>query len=479
MSKKKAQEFDAEKLLKALDDHNWRSGVLLSCSQLGITTREVAEKYVPDNSNGYRYSPTRQALDWLVAPPKEERYSPLLEVRTPKLPGKPGRPPNLWVLTQTGADMLNRLAPGRKIKAPSLRDAWDVTHRFYMLKVLESAKSVNMLAQGEYPLTAGGNGVRADVYAEWGDLKITIEIEQKLSQKNFLRAVRKFENWENYIRGKQAKGEDCSWRMYLVFSIAPRELPELLDKWRMALGQAIEKLGGLSYDVRYRLAYELFDVGALDLYLEDAELLEPDRSDDVYQIDWEDEQESEEPPEWIDQDLYVEFEDAMEAVCSAERGEDLPALIRLATVIHQASYHEDSLAANRAVFPRESIWLMRRYLNHPWTRPARKKLATKMDMIGKHNPGMVILRDTVTSVIWDVLLYHHGLGRGGAMRAVFQTPDFKDITSDFHVDVHIGGDIRGNLEEAEKALGWFLSSLYLYRDKLGLNGNSRKKPKGE
>ena len=85
----------------------------------------------------------------------------------------------------------------------------------------------------------------------------------------------------------------------------------------------------------------------------------------------------------------------------------------------------------------------------------------------------------VTSVIWDVLLYHHGLGRGGALRAVFQAPDFRDISSDFRVEVHIGGDIRGNTEEAEKALGWFLSSLYLYRDKLGMGGKSKKKPKRE
>ena len=129
---------------------------------------------------------------------------------------------------------------------------------------------------------------------------------------------------------------------------------------------------------------------------------------------------------------------------------------------------------NSAAFPRASLWLMRRYLEHPWMLPVRASLVEEFKKIRKRSPGLTMFRDRVTRLIWDALLRHHGLGRGGALRAVFQVPDFQDISSDFRVDVHIGGSVRGNTEEAEKALSWCLSSLYLYMEDLGLYGENQE-----
>ena len=93
------------------------------------------------------------------------------------------------------------------------------------------------------------------------------------------------------------------------------------------------------------------------------------------------------------------------------------------------------------------------------------------------NPGETIkpfIYCCMSSKLWDVFLFHHGLGRGGALRVVFQVPDFQDRSSDFRVEVRVDDDLRAAQTDDVKALSWFFTSIYIYRRHFGLVEGAKK-----
>ena len=337
------EDFDTEKLLDELKKNDTRMVVLLSCRRFGMTTQQLAEKDAPNSREGYVYDTVRKALTWLTYPPEGTGWPPLLEVKTPKLSGRNGRPPNLWMLTEYGAHVLNLLEPDLEIQPPNPRDALDLAHRFCTLDILGLALASYYPAWGEHSLVNGAQTVRADVFVQMRDANVVIEVEQRLLQRNLGRAVRKFENWERYIRAAQQAGEQLPWRLYLVFNVRAVSLSNLLGKWRDALTRATRNMGGLSYQVYHgqtgMTSERQVRQSGLKAFLEKTSLLKADNWE--YYLPSEDD--SDWLPDFIDEELYADFENAMEAVCNAEIDMGLPPLIHLASVIHQASYYKTVL----------------------------------------------------------------------------------------------------------------------------------------
>ncbi len=459
--------------VSAVQKKKYAIDVLISAKENGLTTLGYAWQQIgkPDLTR----QAVRKVIDWLVSPPQYLNLPALLERQQPRLFGQSGRPENLYVLLEDGAVILNELILSETVKAPQIRDPWDLTHRYIILKVAQLAREEDLDVKIEHNFKHPVQEVRADFYAEPPGLRIVMEMEQKLLRKNFKRAPEKYIHWAKYI---QAAAPDEIWRIYIVLNVRNRNLSTVIRYWQEALDKAVKEFGELPFAVFYITVNELL---ALDSFMDgllQANLLEETELDvelpPIFLGEEDDGDVQAEHPHYIDEERYVEFQDALDALLEAPPEQALEALKELAKQIYVASYYPNSPSLKAAVFPWASIWLMCRYLEHPDMASVKADLTRELTRITKRSPGMIMLRETVTSLLWDVLLYRHGLGRGGILRVVFQVPDFQDNSSDFRVDVRIDTDLRSALTDDAMALRWFFTSIYLYRRHLGLVDEKKK-----
>ena len=468
---------ELQKALLTVHKNERVRSILKSAQGLGITTLSFAKLFLKEEELTLRA--LRETMDRLVTPLEKNGVAPLLERHTPKLFGINGRPESVDILTDLGGGVLNELVESMTISAPQIRDPWDLTHRYIILKVAEKVQEEGLNSQMEHIFKNAVQEVRADLYLEINTVQIVVEVEQKLLRRNIKRARDKFTNWAAYIR---EAGSGGVWRIYLVLNVRKRELPTLIRYWREALAEARNDFGELPYDVYAITVNELLDSPSFTDVLLNANLLDESNPEEndlpavfIGEEDWDEADKQEEAlPDYLTREQYLVFQDTLDELSEAPPDEALLALTELAGVIHTASYYKNSPSLKVAVFPWASIWLMRRYLEHPSMAAVKTELANALNKIHKRNPGMVMLRETVTSLLWDVLLFHHGLGRGGALRVIFQVPDFQDRSSDFRVEVRVDDDLRAAQTDDVKALSWFFTSIYLYRHHLGLVENTKK-----
>ena len=468
---------ELQKALLTVQKNERVRSILKSAQGLGITTLSFAKLFLKEEELTLRA--LRETMDRLVTPPEKNGVAPLLERRTPKLFGINGRPESVDILTELGGAVLNELVETITISAPQIRDPWDLTHRYIILKAAEKVQEEGLNSQMEHIFKNAVQEVRADLYLEINTVQIVVEVEQKLLRRNIKRARDKFTNWAAYIREASSGGV---WRIYLVLNVRKRELPTLIRYWREALAEARNDFGELPYDVYAITVNELLDSPSFTDVLLNANLLDESNPEEndlpaafIGEEDWDEADEQEEAlPDYLTREQYLVFRDALDELSEAPPNEALLALTELAGVIHTASYYENSPSLKVAVFPWASIWLMRRYLEHPKMATVKAELASALTRIQKRSPGMIMLRDTVTSLLWDVLLLHHGLGRGGALRVIFQVPDFQDLSSDFRVEVRVSDTIHEIKTQEVKALSWFFTSIYIYRHHLGLVKGTKK-----
>jgi hypothetical protein len=449
---------------------------LLSCIPRGGTTSRKIRNSPKGESATSRL--IRRKLNWLAAPPVEHGFPPFLAMVEITPEGSNGRPVKSYWLTEFGAAVLNILNSELSIKAPKIRDSWDQAHRYIIMETEELAKKEGLNIQVEYTLKNKVQEVRADLYLEINTVQIVLEVEQKLLRRNFNRAREKFIRWGNYIREENSGG---NWRIYLVLNVRKRDLPTTIRYWQEALDEARKTFGELPYDIYCLTANELLVSPSFTEAIQSANLLdenEPEESElPVFlgeEWDADEGEQHQEHPDYVSADQYLAFKDALEGLIEAAPNKALLALSRLTSTIYLASYYPNSPTIKAAVFPGASIWLMRRYLEHPWMANIRVELAGALNRIHKRNPGMIMLRDIVTSLLWDVLLFHHGLGRGGVLHVIFQVPDFQDLSSDFRVEVRVSDTIHEIKIQEVKALSWFFTSIYIYRRHLGLVEGAKK-----
>ena len=191
-----------------------------------------------------------------------------------------------------------------------------------------------------------------------------------------------------------------------------------------------------------------------------------------------------EPIPWYVDRFYNGYMDCVEAVRKAETPEEeLMTFFKLAWFIYDASYYRDSSSVNYAVLPHASVWLLRHYLELPANQAMLAELKQALNWMQKRSGqmGMIMFRNYMTSIIWDVFLRHHGFSRGGGLSVMFYIPDFQDIRSDFWVkvsysDFHMG---KGVGDEYTRhfcvAVSWMLTGLFSYSEELGLGQRPWKK----
>jgi hypothetical protein len=447
--------------LKIVEQDQLKLAALSTCVQGGMTNTQKIQQHLDNESVSGRV--LRRKLNWLAAPPVQHGFPPLLEMIELKPEGSNGRPAKSYWLTEFGAAVLNMLPNNLDIKAPNIRDPSDLAHRYITLKIAEKAKKDGLEPMVEHRLSNSAQEVRADIYTELDNIPLVVEVEQKLLRQHLTRAREKLIRWARFV---QAENSDERWNIQLVFNIRPREEPTLVRYWQEAFNDAQKEFGELPYDLYYINARDLLEPPSFLNALYEAEFFV---DENLYTNVRDTAREPEKTrPDDISKDVFFNFQEALDNLLGAPPDRSLVALTELGLLIHTASYYPNSPSLKAAVFPHASIWLLRRYLEDPRMEAVKTELKQSLTRINKRNPGMVMLRETVTGLLWDVLLFHHGLGRGGPLQVVFQVPDFQDRSSDFRVEVRLSDALREKYTEEAKALGWCLGGIYLYRRHLGL-----------
>jgi hypothetical protein len=311
-----------------------------------------------------------------------------------------------------------------------------------------------------------GGEVRCDVTLHRPEGKLYIEIEQEISRSNIKRAREKFRNWQAYALSK-----DIVPDLLFVFNLPESKLGPTLAVWQEALG-SVSEAHDFALDVRYILIGAL-EGRSFDTALQSYSLwMEP-----IVQIDagsgaaLDVSGQTAAPDHLLPEasELLEEFERRVQTYSDARHPANrVKAFFELMLYIYNASYGKNSDTFNYSLLPEKSLWLLRRYLNLPQNRAMYEELKKAMVWLkSKSNMGLIMLRDTLCSILWDTFLKHHKLAIGGNLRVTLEVPDYVNQNSTFEVKVMFWeATDEMKHEEYCKALAWVMTTFLWYSEYL-------------
>lgn len=463
---KQREKIQLQRALDALNHVKLRARVLTSCQDCGMTTQELAEL-----ESREEYRSVYSSLEWLVSPSRG--LMPFLNSVPMRMIDREGRPPKAYLLTDFGAQALRLLDPQATTHALELSDVNAWQHRFVQTQIYSLSRKADWKASLEKVIlfNQGKRSIRCDVQIQFPDGRLHVEVEQELPRNNLWRAVEKFERWRDYAKGQKEKVD-----MLFVFNLSRDTAQATIQNWQEALGAA-EANEKLNCRISYITVAELHEKdlsSAIDLAL-------PLKAIEVKKID---------PPAAVSivpkpvnaipqyaQRFYVDYMNCVRQLQQAKRPEDqLMSFFNLSLFIYEASYQKDSVSVKYAALPRASVWMLRHYLELPSNQAMLVELKKALDWMQKKGSqmGLIMFRNYMTNIIWDIFLRHHGFSRGGALNVMFYIPDFQDIRSDFWVKIDYS-EYRGGLGLGEYrardfcvAISWMLTGLFSYSEEIGL-----------
>jgi len=471
---KKREKEQLQRALDALNHVETRAKVLMTCQECGMTTQELAEL-----ESGEEYRPVYSAFGWLVSP--GGGLLPFLNSVPMRMIDRAGRPPKAYLLTPFGAQALRLLDPHANTRVLELSDVDAWQHRFAQAWIHTLARKMNWKANLEKVISfdQGKRNIRCDVLIQRPNARLYVEVEQELPRNNLWRAVEKFERWREYARSQKQPVD-----MLFVFNLPGDDVPTTIQNWGEALGR-VEASGKLNCRISY---ITVADLNEKDLSAA-VEIAQPLKAIKVKEKETEvtpvvsEVQSARKIPSYVNR-FYNGYLESVEAVQKAHSPEkQLMTFFNLALFIYEASYYRDSDAVKYAILPHASVWMLRHYLELPANQEMLVELKQALNWMQKRSGqmGMIMFRDNMTRIVWDVFLRHHGFSRGGGLSVMFYIPDFQDIRSDFWVkvsysDSHMG---KGVGDEYTRhfcvAVSWMLTGLFSYSEELGLGQRPWKK----
>jgi len=466
---------DYDRALQALTEGELREGVLKTCRHFGITNQDLALIECGGEPN---LRLIRSTFDWL-SKPNAMGFSALLDPMPMRLEGRKGRPQQAYLLTSFGRQVLFRLDPSLKVRGINPKDGKDLTHRFAQLDVFTRALRNGWQAEVEKVIPYKGGEVRCDVVIHRpDDSDLYIEIEQELTRNNAARAREKFRNWQAY-----ALARDFVPDMIFVFNLPDSNLASTLVIWQEAL-DTIRATGDFSLDVRYIL------IGVLEGQPFEQALssfglwMEPIEPDEIHDAASDTLSQSAASEVWLPDasELLPEFERLVDRYANTEDTRDFFDLMHF---IHQASYGRDSDTFKKSKLPEKSLWLLRRYLNLPENQGMYEKLKLALIWVqSRGSMGLIMLRNTICGILWNIFLKHHKLAMGGNLQVTLETPDYLNFNSSFEVKVRFSDTVEDTKRnEYCIALAWVMTSFFWYPEILETGTQpwekkSKKKGKG-
>lgn len=417
-----------------------------------------------------------------------------------RLEGQRGRSKKLYILTETGAQVLQAIFDHPGLQAPRLASAVELTAAYAIMEIYTQARLAKLQVQVEKPLFfgIGKQNVRADILVD-GKRKKLFELEQAANQGTLPRAVDKLSRLHNFYCSQQANRVDHRVRM--LFNL-PQTDVQTLNVWREALRDVkAEAHGILSFQLYVQPLQQFLacpDWTSLDGF----NLLTPD---DVPSLDQEHTPVLENEAAGLITNRSAEQIDALRTVVRAREriyGKQLRAMqnqtdhalrvrafFDIMLLIYQASHYRESPVEHYAALPVESLEMLRRFLHDEQNDALLKDLCGILEWTYDHNTGVMSMRNGYTALIWRFLKFY-GFGPNGPLSASVQFPEFGDNRSDIFVEARVGRVMLdepnpsyyisfGQKRPEELALGWVLEAMLTYPSELGIGQQPWAKKKAD
>lgn len=406
-----------------------------------------------------------------------EKLGLILEPIVAKIEKK-GRPEKIYRLTEAGAAWLQDSGV-EKASVLGMSDPVDLAHRYCqaLVGVLSPDRS-EVEIEKVIPLS-GGKNIRIDVAVSLSSGVVQfVEIEQRLDRKNIQRAVEKFRELGEVFRAAQLH-TPYNNDVLFVFNLNSSALPRTLNVWHEALANAFPNETPIPFTPRH---------ATLDMFMSNPSFSNLDRYEAIsrrvkYRA-------NEEP--YSSEDGILDYRKApsttklLEKFKTIQRDhallisynpEQLVGFCETAMTIYKLSMSKNSPARKYSAFPQESIMGLREYLHMPENAVLLQALKDGYNWIVSRKSGLILYREAVTRLVWDVFLRYFGFGRVGPLNVFVGIPDLAEKSSQITIDVILDRteDLRSLSSSVEipyeEAISWMLTALIMYPVDLGLTSS--------
>jgi hypothetical protein len=416
------------------------------------------------------------------------------------LPAGRGRPWTVYKLTAAGAEAAGR-AFHLRLQPSKVSDLVELRHAVCEMDLYTAAWTAGRNAELEkvFPYGEGVN-IRADVALEADRKWILFEVEQSANLQNLERILEKLEHYQAFFSSPGSKAVDPVVR--ILFQIDPQDVLTL-QVWAQAWEQIAAREGRLPLSLRWREAGEFLSSPDWDT-LEGFQLLpevrksEPAPGEPAARDPEQLMQEyirqtarrtahtviSRQEMDWVRtaSGLFVDALVNMETVAQGSQS----SFLDMIDLIYACSHRSGHWGRYTAAMPYASLAALKAYLDRPRQAYLRRELMQALKGLGSaYYRGMVMVQATITHLVWDVFLKHHGLARNGPLTIYASGPDEEDYRSEFHLRVRIApGSLFGwpgvregeaAIRFSEDALAWVLEALWLYQKELGLEDKTPRR----
>jgi len=353
-----------------------------------------------------------------------EKIGMIQEQKTAKIE-KNGRPEKVYRVTSSGVSWL-QVNGFEKATALAMYDPIDLAHRY--CQALVGVQSSAKVEIEKIISLSDGRNIRFDVGVPLSrGIWQYIEIEQKLDRNNITRAIEKFRSLGELFNAEISK-KLFSSEILFVFNLSAASLIRTLNVWRDALALAFPWDAPLPFTPRYT---------TIDAFVYDPEfentshfpLIEKRKSDKLLPAEVRLGGELFSPTTAPStKNLLVELKSIQDqpVTMPSHTADQLAGFCEIAMTIYRKSNTNNSPTRMYSAFPQESIQTLKHFLHLPQNAGLLQGLKEGVAGIISKQSGLIVYRDAVTKLLWDVFLRYFGFGRGGPLDVYVKIPDLGD-----------------------------------------------------
>ena len=410
-----------------------------------------------------------------------EKMGMIQEQKTAKIE-KNGRPERIYRLTEAGSAWL-QANEFWNASVLAMTDPIDLAHRYCQALVgALTPFGTKVEIEKVIPL-GGGRNIRFDVAVPISNgMMQFIEIEQKLERKNIGRAIEKFKA-VGELFGDEAVRDLYSPEVLFVFNLSAGSLSRTLNVWRDALGKVFPDVAPLPFTPRYT-TIDTFVFNPAFTNMGHIPIIEKRKNDKLQEplssengiFDYR----MAPVAKTLLKDLLSIQDEPVKLVSNG--ADQFVSFCGIAMTIYRKSMHKDSPTRKYSAFPHEFVQALRQFLYMPQNAGLFQALKNGYIWIESRKSGLILYRDAVTKLMWDVVLRYFGFGRGGPLNVIVGIPDLAEKSSQLTIDVFLSKDKielpTTSMEELyEDAISWMLTALIMYPVDLGFTSSLWKSPK--
>ena len=393
----------------------------------------------------------------------------MIEEQTVSKIEKKGRPEKIYRLTDNGAAWLKSNGI-EKASVLAMSDPIDLAHRYCQTLVgVHSPFGSEVEIEKVIPLT-GGRNIRIDVAVTLSSGVVQlVEIEQKLDRKNIKRAIEKFVELGEMFQEAPLQNL-YNQDVLFAFNLNSSRLQGTLNIWFEALAHAFPDNAPIPFTPRYT---------TMDVFMSNPSFSNMDRYEAItkrakYKANDEPFSKGGGIPDYKNapstNKLLEKFKTIRRdhAPLQSYDADQLLGFCETAMTIYRMSMDKNSPARKFSAFPQESVVGLRDYLHMHENATLLQALKDGYSWIESRKSGLILYREAVTKLIWDVFLRYFGFGRVGPLNVFVGIPDLAEKSSQITIDVILDKKEDPRLQSSsdgisyEEAISWMLTAVITY-----------------